>query len=88
MRKTALDQTMQAKQVFEAELAKYNVKVKSYRTDNRRFTDLGFHEEVEKCNQEITFCGIEVHHQNNHIEKYINKITTRGRIMLLYAKRY
>jgi len=88
MRNTSIEQTIKAKQAFEFELSKHNVKVMAYRADNGRFADHGFKEEVNRCNQIITYCGVGAHHQNGSIERYIGKLTTRARIMLLHAKRF
>ena len=77
-----------AEQAFERELSKYNVTVKRYHADNGRFADKEFWDEVLHQNQAITFCAVGAYHQNRIIERYIGKITTRGRIMLLHAKRF
>ena len=43
---------------------------------------------MNKCNQIITYCSVGAHGQNGNIERYIGKVTKRGRIMLLHAKRF
>jgi len=88
IRDTYLNQTILAKQTFERELSKHNIRVHAYRTDNGRFADHGFKEEINICNQFISFCGVGDHGQNGMVERYIGKITIRSRIMLLHAKRF
>ena len=75
MRDATLDQTLQEKTSFERELAKYDVQVIAYRADNRRFADLMFEEEVRKCNQVVSHCGVCAH--DGMFERYIGKITVR-----------
>ena len=88
MRITFLYQNIQAKRVLEDEIAKHKVTFKSCRADNVRFSDLGLKEEVIKCNQIITCCGIGTHGENGNAERYVGKVTKRSRIMLLRAKRF
>ena len=88
MRSTSLDQTITAKCAFESEMAKHNAQVKACRADNGRFANLGFKLEVGKCNQKITYCGVGAHGQNGIVERHVGKVTIRGRIMLLQAKRF
>ena len=88
MRDTFLNQIILAKQAFERELSKHNVRVHAYRADNGRFADHGFKEEINNCNQFIFFYGVGAHSQNGMIERHIGKITVRSRIMLLHAKRF
>ena len=59
---TSLEQTIKAKQAFEFELSKHNIKVMAYRADNGRFADHGFKEEVNRYNQIITYYGVGAHH--------------------------
>ena len=69
-------------------MAKHNVKVQAYRADNGRFADLAFKEEVNKCNQINTHCGVGAHGQNGNVERNVGKVTKKGRILLLHAKRF
>ena len=69
-------------------MEKHNVRVQSYRADNGRFAEKAFQDEVAHCNQVITYCGVGAHHQNGSIERYIGKITSRARVMILHAKRF
>ena len=69
MRNTKLDQTIKAKQVFESEMVQHGIKVKDYREDNGHFSDLGFKEEVNECNQIVTYCGAGTHGKNGNVER-------------------
>ena len=68
IRDTTLNQIIQAKQSFERELAKHNIQVRAYRADNGRFANHGFKEEVNNCNQFISYCGVGAHGQNGMVE--------------------
>ena len=48
MQNTSLEQTVQEKVAFERELSKHNML--ECRVDNDRFADIGFKDEIEKCN--------------------------------------
>ena len=69
-------------------MAKHNVMVQVYRADNGRFAEKGFKDEISKCNQIITYCGVGAHYQNGAVERYISKVTTRARVMLLHVKQF
>ena len=88
MRNTKMEQTLMAKQAIELELSKHNVSVKRYHDDNESFSERTFREEVHDNSQSITHFAVWIHHQNGMIMRYMSKITHRGRIMLLCAKRF
>ena len=82
------DQTLDSKIAFERDARSHGVKIKSYHADNGRFAEKCFRDEVEKCNQKISFCGVGAHHQNGIIERHIGLLTTSTRTLLLHAKRH
>ena len=88
MRDKTMDQTLQAKRVVEFELTKHNTRVSARRDDNSHFSDLGFKDKVINCIQFMSYSSVGYHRQNIMVERYVVKITTRGRIMLLHAKRF
>ena len=87
-RSTDGDETLESKQAFEQFAQDHNVQVKAYRADNGRFAEQQFRDEVRRCNQRISFCGVEAHHQNGIIERHIQELTYGARTLLLHAKRH
>ena len=56
--------------------------IKHYHSDNGRFVDSGSVDAINEKYQNIIFCGMGAHHQNDIIDKN-NKIQTKGAITLL-----
>jgi len=48
--------------------AQFDVQIKSYRTDNGVFRSDAFQTDINKCNQDITFCGVGIHSQNGIVQ--------------------
>ena len=82
------DQTVQAKNNFEAHAQTCGVKIKSYRADNGRFAEKSFRDSVRAAQQTIDFCAVGAHHQNGLIERHFQTLATRTRTILLHAKRH
>ena len=82
------EETIAGKVAFEKIANSYGVRIKSYCADNGHFADKGFKDDFSQCNQSITFGGVESHHQNGIIERFIQTLTEGSRINLLHAKRY
>ena len=87
MRYLTLDKTLLAKTSFERLANDGGVAVKSYRADNGRFADKGFHDAVQDINQTIKFCAVGGHHQNGIVERNIKELTLISRTLLLHAIR-
>jgi hypothetical protein len=81
------EETVQAKHVFERYAATYNVKIRHYHTDNRRFADNTFCQDLKNNNQTITFCGVNPHWQNGVAEKRIRDLMENAQAMLLFTQR-
>ena len=64
------DQTIAAKQTFEQFAASCGLNIKSYRADNGRFTEKGFRDAVMAAHQQIDFCAVAQHNQNDVIERH------------------
>ena len=75
MQDLSLAETMLAKEAMKKVMAHSGRSVKHYHADNGRFAENGFVEAVNSKSQNLTFCGIGVHHQNGMIENK-NKILT------------
>jgi hypothetical protein len=61
------------------------VRVEHYHADNGIFASKGFREEVQRCGQKLTFCGVGAHHQNGVAERRIQDLTDSARAMLAHA---
>ena len=85
---TSQEETIKAKHSFEKQAAISNICIKKYHADNGRFAEKGFKDEVEKCNQTISYCGVGAHHQNGLIETTIKSVTNGARTILLHAQRH
>jgi hypothetical protein len=68
MQDLTLDETLLAKTAFERHASEDGISISSYRADNGRFADSGFHHAIKEANQKITFCAVGAHHQNGIVE--------------------
>ena len=80
------DQTIAAKEAFEAHSASCGVTIESYRADNGHFTKKGFGDSIDDARQTIDFCALGAHHQNGVSERHNQRLTSRVRTILLHAK--
>jgi hypothetical protein len=79
------DETIRAKQLFEAHAATFGVKILNYHADNGRFQDLGFKEDCDYKGQGLSFCGVNAHFQNGKAEKKIRDLQDATCTSLLHA---
>jgi hypothetical protein len=63
-----------------------NVHVQHYHTDNGRFCENLWIENVKKEGQTISFCGVNAHFQNGVAERQIRDLSDGARTSLLHAK--
>ena len=80
------EETIEAKNVFERYARNYGVTVKHYHADNGIFESNKFQEAVKHSGQNLTFCGVNAHHQNGRAEKKIRDLQEMARTMLLHAQ--
>jgi hypothetical protein len=78
--------TLAAKQAFEAYARDRGVKVQHYHADNGRFVDNLWQDSITNAGQTMTLCGVNAHHQNGVVEKRIRDLVSRARKMLLHAE--
>ena len=75
---TGANETSEAKRHMERGVKAYGVKVRSFRADNGIFKSTDFRIELQDNNQNITFCGVEAHHQNGdpraRVEIYLGAV--------------
>jgi Reverse transcriptase (RNA-dependent DNA polymerase) len=80
-------ETLQAKKEFERYARSAGVSIAHYHADNGRFSDNAWRDDVLKCGQRLTFCGVGAHHQNGKAEKRIRDIQDMARTSLIHANR-
>ena len=78
-------QTLNGKHRFERMAHSHGVKIENYRADNGIFKSAVIKHDIEKNNQDITFCGVGAHHQNGVAERNIRTIVERARTLLLHS---
>jgi hypothetical protein len=81
---SAID-TIKGKQAFEKFAHARGVRVEHYHANNGIFASNGFKDEVKKCGQSITFCGVGAHHQNGVTERRIQDLSDSAQSMLAHA---
>ena len=81
------EETVEAKQPFEAFTVTHGVTIKHYHADNGRFQDKLFHQVIHEERQTLSFCGINAHFQNRVAEKRIRDLQDNARSMLVHAQR-
>jgi hypothetical protein len=79
-------ETIEAKEAFERWSRSHGVNIKHYHADNGRFAENAFMQHVDKCNQTISFCGVNAHFQNGRAERRIRTLQDLTRCQLLHAK--
>jgi hypothetical protein len=81
------NETIKAKQAFEAFAHTHGVRIQHYHADNGRFADNAFRNSIEGNQQTISFCGVNAHWQNGIAEHRIHDLQEAATTMLLYAQR-
>ncbi len=79
------EETLKAKQAFEAHASTYGVKVENYHADNGRFQDIKYKQDCHEKGQTISYCGVNAHFQNGRAEKKIRDLQDTSRTSLLHA---
>jgi hypothetical protein len=87
-RNFTLEETLLAKRAYEKILKQAGRTTKHYHADNGRFSDKGFHKDIDVKGQELTFCGVGAHHQNGIIENHNKQLTLGMRTLLLHGMRH
>ena len=75
--------TVEAKLAFERFAASHGVIIKHYHCDNGLYDTKKFKASVNMASQTISFCGVNVHHQNGRTENRIQNLTTNARTALI-----
>jgi hypothetical protein len=82
---TGAKETISAKHQFELFTLGYNHQIKKYHADNGIFATKLFRDSCTRNLQQLSFCGVDAHHQNGIAERYIRTITEQARTMLIHA---
>ena len=79
------EETIEAKRAFEQYAENRGVRVKAYHADNGIFKATKWVEECRQQKQDLTFAGINAHHQNGIAERRIRELQETMRAMLIHA---
>jgi hypothetical protein len=79
-------ETVEAKRAFERLAASHNVRIRHYHADNGRFAENLFMQEIIRCGQTISFCGVNAHFQNGIAERRIRELQDQARTNLVFAQ--
>ena len=73
------EETIAAKRAFETFAAEHGVKILHYHCDNGRFQDNAFRQACHDARQQLTFCGVNAHFQNDITERSIRNLSESAR---------
>ena len=79
------EETIEAKRAFEQNAENRGVKVQAYHADNGIFKAKKWVEECRQRKQDLTFAGVNAHHQNGIAERRIRELQETTRAMLIHA---
>ena len=79
------EETIEAKRAFEQYADNRGVRVKAYHADNGIFKAKKWVEECQQRKQDLTFAGVNTHHQNGVAERRIRELQEMTRAMLIHA---
>jgi len=82
---TGAQGTVAAKHCFKLHAMSFYHPIQSYHTDYGIFRSKLFWDSSTICGQGIQFSGINTHHQNGIVERYIHTNTKRARTMIIHA---
>ena len=79
------EETIEAKRAFERYAEHRGVIVRAYHADNGIFKAKKWVEECQLRKQDLTFAGVNAHHQNGIAERRIRELQETTRAMLIHA---
>ena len=81
----SVEETIEAKRAFEQYAENHGVRVQAYHADNGIFKAKKWVEECQQRKQDLTFAGVNAHHQNDIAERRIRELQEMTRAMLIHA---
>jgi hypothetical protein len=82
---TGAKEASSAKHQFELFASSFNRPIKKYHADNGIFASKLFCDSCQRNHQQLSFCGVDAHHQNGIAECYICTIMEHAQTMLINA---
>ena len=79
------EETIETKRAFKQYAENRGVRIPAYHTDNGIFKAKKWVEECQQRKQDLTFAGVNAHHQNGIAERRIREIQETTRVMLIHA---
>ena len=79
------EETIEAKRAFEQYAEHRGVRVQAYHADNGIFKAKKWVKECRQRKQDLTFSGVNAHHQNGIAERKIRELQKTTRAMLIHA---
>ena len=79
------EETIEAKRAFEQYAENRGVKVQAYHADNGIFKAKKWVEECQQRKQDLTFAGVNTHHQSGIAKRRIRELQETTRAMLIHA---
>jgi hypothetical protein len=79
-----IGETIVGKRAFERFAACHGALIKQYRGDNHPFSAQEFLDELELCEQDITYSGVGAHFQNGVAERALQTVTSWARAMMMH----
>ena len=84
---TDADETIKGKRAFEEYAKQHGVRVESYHADNGVFRANKWINECRRCEQGLSFAGVNAHHSNGLAERRIRSLQDLARAMLIHQSR-
>ena len=85
MSDTKAENTLEAKNAYEALMFSHGHKVLAYHADNGRYAEEAFKQDAKNKAQIMSYCGVGVHSQNGIAERRIKSLCEDARTMLSHG---
>ena len=81
------EETIEGKNIFEAKMKAVGADILAYQADNGIFRAHAWVQSCKDAQQQLTFTGVNAHHQNGHAEKRIRDLQDTARTMIMHANK-
>ena len=85
LKKQDAESVIEVKQAFEEYCMALGVAIKHYHTDNGIFACKAWQEHCGASHKGFTYAGVNAHHQNGRVERYIRSLQELARCTLVHA---